>query len=390
MLDFFLFHYLFGFLRFRASGGFPARFLNLCDSENLRVWNLRQDTSGVTALVALRDYRRLHRVARQAGMTVCCLEKHGLPFLLRRNRTRLGLPVGVLCCAVLAVVCSGFLWSVETTGGKQVSEMQILAAAANLGLFPGAKKPEENGELLAIRLQEELDGALSWAAVNLIGTRCVIEVRDAETQTTLPDPPYGAPADLVADFDGQILSREVHSCIRANEVGNGVNNGDLLISGTREDREGKPYYYEARGIVTALHEDSRTMQGALHPLLRSPRAVCRVPVLHLWHLSLPLGLFPHGKDYTAFSNTSALQLHGVKLPFSIETRTRVYWTARTADGLPLLFDMFVHACDEAYCRTRVLSGDVTVYTSDRICNIQQRSRVIDFMGVPRPLQHKED
>ena len=390
MLDFPLLRYLFGFVRFRVSGGFPARFLNLCESESLRVWHLQKYASGVTALVACRDYRRLHLAARQAGMTVCCLEKHGLPFWLRQHRSRAGLLVGGVCFAILAVLCSGFVWSVETTGAQQVSTADILAAAAKIGLFPGAGKPDENGEVLAIRLQEEMDGALSWAAVNLIGSRCVIEVRDAEKQTTLPDPPFGAPSDLVADFDGQILSMEVHSGIRANAVGNGVKKGDLLISGTRTDREGNPYYYDARGVVTALHDDQRMMQGTLRPQLLVPRAVCRVRVLHLWHLSLPLGLFPFGKTYTAYSDRAFLTLHGVTLPFSLETRTRIYWTPQTADGTALLFDAFVSSCNKAFRRTRVLSGEVTVATKNDRCTVSQHSRVIDFMGVSRPLQAKED
>ena len=320
MLEFPLLRWLFGVLLFRATGGFPARFLNLCDSENLRVWHLRQDKGGVSALVSPRDYRRLRLAARKAGMTVRCLEKRGLPFFLHQHRNRAGLLAGAVVCAVLAVFCSGFLWTVETTGNERVSDSEILAAAAKIGLYPGAKKPKDNGEVLAIRLQQELDGALSWAAVNLIGSRCVIEVRDAERQTTLPDPPYGAPADLVADFDGQILSLEVHSGVKANEVGNGVKKGDLLISGTRKDREGKPYYYEARGVVTALHNDRRSMEGALRPALYAPRAVRRVCVLHLWHLSIPLGLFPRGKDSRQSDCIENLPL--------VQIRTR---TSRTED-----------------------------------------------------------
>ncbi len=390
MLEFPLLRWLFGVLLFRATGGFPARFLNLCDSENLRVWHLRQDKGGVSALVSPRDYRRLRLAARKAGMTVRCLEKRGLPFFLHQHRNRAGLLAGAVVCAVLAVFCSGFLWTVETTGNERVSDSEILAAAAKIGLYPGAKKPKDNGEVLAIRLQQELDGALSWAAVNLIGSRCVIEVRDAERQTTLPDPPYGAPADLVADFDGQILSLEVHSGVKANEVGNGVKKGDLLISGTRKDREGKPYYYEARGVVTALHNDRRSMEGALRPALYAPRAVRRVSVLHLWHLSIPLGLFPRGKDYTAYSHTSALTLRGVKLPFALETKTRIYWAKQPADGTALLFDSFVLSCADTYRNTRVLSGEVTVQTKGESCTVIQQSRVIDFMGVSRVLQAKED
>ena len=70
MLDYPLLRYLFGCVRFRVSGGFAARFMNLCDSEHLHVWHLQQDASGVASSVAVRDYRRLRVIARRAGMTL--------------------------------------------------------------------------------------------------------------------------------------------------------------------------------------------------------------------------------------------------------------------------------------------------------------------------------
>ncbi len=385
MLSVLVLRWLFGVLRVRATGGFAARFLNLCDSMRLHVWDLQMDAGGVSASVAPRDYRKLRAAAKKAGMRLRCEEKRGLPFFLRRNRARWGLLFGAAACVCLAVFTSGFLWTVETTGAEQTPAADILAAAARIGLAPGKRKPKQNGEDLAIVLQREMDGALSWAAVNMVGSRVVIEARDAEKQETLPDAPFGEPCDLVADFDGLLLSLEVHSGIRANKVGNGVKKGDLLIRGTRTDREGKPYYYEARGVVTALHEDVRTMRFPMQTTLEHVYAVRRVPVLHLWHLTLPLGFFPRGGTYTACSRTRSATINGVCLPFALEWRTRYYWAPRAAGDVPLAFDSFVLSLSDAYRNTRLVSGNVTAETADGLCTLTQRSRVIDYMGVKRPI-----
>lgn len=381
---------LHGAVRFRAAGGFSARFLNLCESGGFRVWDLRQDEAGVTGYVSPRDYRALRLAARSAGMRLCTTEKHGLPFLLRRYRNRVGLAVGAAICVLLAVFCSGFLWSVDTTGAETIGKAEILAAAGQLGLYPGARKPKARGEALASSLVQQLDDRLSWAAVNIIGTRAMLEVREAEREQPETDPPWGDPCDLVADFSGELLSIEVFSGRKANREGNGVKTGDLLISGVREDSEGKRYLYEARGVVTALHDDVRTLSSPGTGDVRTVRAVRAVPVLHLWHLSLPLWFFPLGKDYTAFSETRSAVLRGVTLPFSLETKTRVYWQTRQTDLTPLLYDSFVCALNDAYLRSRLLSGDVRVETENDVCRVTQRSQLIDFMGVKRPLQTKVD
>lgn len=379
-----------GAVRFCASGGFPARFLNLCESGGFHVWDLRQDETGVTGFVAPSDYLSLRRAAKSAGMRLCASEKRGLPFFLRRHRARIGLPIGAAVCVVLAVFCSGFLWSVETTGNETLGEAEILAAAAQLGLYPGAKKPQERGEALAAALVNALGGKLDWAAVNIIGTRVMLEVRETATDPPETDPPYGDPCDIVADFSGELLSIEVFSGAKANHEGNGVKTGDLLISGVRRDREGKPYYYEARGIVTALHDDLRTSVLPRADTVKAVKTVHTVPVLHLWHLSLPLWFFPRGGDYTAFSDTKSASLRGVTLPFSLERKTRVYWQPRQTDLVPLHFDAFVCALNDAYLQTLLLSGEVRVQTDDDAIRLTQQSRVIDFMGVPRPIRITDD
>ena len=378
-----------GAVRFRASGGFPARFLNLCESGNLHVWHLRPDETGVTAFAFAGDYRALRLAAKRAGMRLSALEKYGLPFFKRRYRARIGLLVGAVSCVLLAVFCSGFLWSVDTAGAETLGKAEILAAAAQVGLYPGAKKPQEKGASLAAALVQALDGKLSWAAVNIIGSRAMIEVREQTNAQPATEPPYGAPCDIVADFSGQLLSIEVFSGQKANREGNGVKAGDLLITGVRRDREGKPYYYEARGVVTALHDDVRELLLPQTDDVKAIKAVRTVPVLHLWHLSLPLGFFPRGGDYTACSETRHAALCGVTLPFSLETRTRYYWETRPAGLAPLLFDSFVLSLNDAYLRSLLLSGDVRVESDGELCRVTQRSRLIDFMGVRRPLQQKD-
>ncbi len=382
--------FLRGAVRFHAAGGFPARFLNLCESGKLRVWDLRQDETGVSGFVSPGDYRKLRLAAKSAGMRLYSAEKRGLPFYRQRCRARLGLFAGAAVCLLLAVFCSGFLWSVDTTGAETLGKPEILAAAAEIGLYPGAKKPKERGEILAAALVKQLDGKLRWAAVNIIGSRVMLEVREQSDIQPETDPPYGDPCDLVADFSGQLLSIEVFSGRKANQEGNGVKTGDLLISGVREDREGKRHYYEARGVVTALYDDVRELCAARTGDVKTARAVRRVPVLRLWHLALPLWFFPRGGDYTAFSATRSVCLRGVVLPFSLETKTRVYWTTQSADCVPLLFDTFVLSQNDAYRSSLLLAGDVSLQNEGDLCRVTQRSRLISFMGVQRPLEPKND
>ena len=225
-----LFRLLFGYVRFCAYGGFAERFVNLCDLQKVKVRSLSFNEERLEGFVTARDYKKLRPVAKRSGMRLSCLSKHGLPFFLFRNRNRVGLAIGAAFFAVFMCIMSLFLWSVDTVGSERLSREEILSVAKSFGLREGAFIPKIDVHELSDSMITEMNGKLLWAAVNISGCRAVIEVRDyiqkPESKT------YGEPCNIVADFDGLLLSLQVYNGTKANREGNGVKKGDLLISGS--------------------------------------------------------------------------------------------------------------------------------------------------------------
>ena len=86
MLFVHLIRFLCGYVRFRATGGFPERFINLCSRENIPLWDISGGKEVLYAKTTIRGYHRLRSCARKSGMRPRVSERYGLPFLLHRHR----------------------------------------------------------------------------------------------------------------------------------------------------------------------------------------------------------------------------------------------------------------------------------------------------------------
>lgn len=379
-----------GYVKFSAVGGFGERFVNLCEQRRLLVRSLTFEEESLEGFVAARDYKKLRSVAKQSGMKLACISKHGLPFFLFRNSNRIGLVVGAAFFVLFMSIMSLFVWSIETVGSENISKTEILKTAEEYGLKVGCFRPTLDVHEVSDKMITRLNGRLLWAAVNVSGSRAVIEVRDyiekPESKT------YSEPCNIVADFDGLLLSLEVHNGTKANYEGNGVKKGDLLISGIMENRDLSSSFHEARGKITALHDDTITAEKKLNSDYKIFFATRDVYSIRFFHFKIPLGFFKNGGSYDEFITRSVFELGGHPMPFSVEKITRAYYALEnTATGFEKedVFDEYMRTYYEKYKNTNVLKTELSVKCDNEKIFLSAKSRCIDFMGIKQKIKFEK-
>ena len=125
--------YLFGYINFRAFGGFPDRFINLCTKEGIPLWNVRNINNNITASTTVQGYLSLHTVARKSGMRVISTDKVGLKYFLRKHKTRVGILAGLSVSVIVLSVLTQFVWSVSVVGNTTLEE-DVIKEAENKGV----------------------------------------------------------------------------------------------------------------------------------------------------------------------------------------------------------------------------------------------------------------
>ena len=83
-----LMKYFQGYVHVRLTGYAPERFLNLCGSHDILIWNLKPDENGYTFCISVKGFRRLKPILKKTRTTIRILHRVGAPFATFRYRKR--------------------------------------------------------------------------------------------------------------------------------------------------------------------------------------------------------------------------------------------------------------------------------------------------------------
>ncbi len=238
-----------GYVRFTAEGGFPERFLSEATAAGLQLTDTVRQGERFAAACPAGQYRRLRPLARRACMRLRVTHKSGLYFRLFPYRKRAGLPIGLLLGALLLYVLSGRIWVVTVQSEVPVDEAAILTAVAEKGVYVGCRMDAVDMQALRIEALSKLEN-LVYVSVN--PSSCVARVA---VSTRAPTPTiqdfHSGYSNLIAARDGRIVKAEIYSGQGTVQVGDGVTQGMLLVSGTVESGAGNLHLRRAAGRVIA-------------------------------------------------------------------------------------------------------------------------------------------
>ncbi|MCL6549334.1 MAG: sporulation protein YqfD, partial [Alicyclobacillus sp.] len=131
-------HAWFGSLHLELRGDRVADVLALLSRQGTALHHVRVRGGRCTLVVGLRDFPALLRVCRRCRVRIRILERSGLPFALRKLRRRPSFVAGFGMFIVLLSVAGSVIWQVDVEGVDEDVRVQVLQAARDSGLYPGA------------------------------------------------------------------------------------------------------------------------------------------------------------------------------------------------------------------------------------------------------------
>ena len=153
--------YIFGYINFKAYGGLADRFLNLCTREKIPLWNIKNINGNIFATTTVSGYLLLKSPAKKSGMKLLSLEKKGLKFFLKNNKSKLGILVGLVAFFCVITVLSQFIWSVSVVGNTTLENDYLLSAFEKYGVKVGARISQIDAKEAAQNVVAEIPN-LSW------------------------------------------------------------------------------------------------------------------------------------------------------------------------------------------------------------------------------------
>ncbi len=295
------FNFICGYLIITVTGAYPERFLNVCKSRHILIWDVFTCSSQMMRCsISLRGFRLLRPIARKTGVHIKIIEKRGFPILFSRLKKRMWFLVGFALCLCLMIILNQFIWKLEITGCENVSAAYVKEKLTECGLTEGAFRPYINEKKLQTKMLIKTP-ELAWLWVDKSGSKVTVQVKERVLPPQMYDPT--AFCNLIAAKDGVIDSMIVRNGEPMVSLGDTVSKGDLLVSGLIVSDKGiPPRQIQSDGEIYARVWYEKTKAFSLFsPQKKETGKKEKKYTLHLFGWHIPL--FRHSApDYAEFSS----------------------------------------------------------------------------------------
>jgi len=197
-----LINYILGYVNIEVEGFYIERFMNICISKRIFLWNINRKKSSIMSVsIGIQDFKAIREIAKKSQCKIKINEKKGLPFIFNRYKKRKIFLIMLLIIIAIVYILSNFIWNIEISGLSKISEEEIYKALENSGLKIGVKKNGLDTKEIVnnIRLERE---DIAWIGIEVQGTNAKVNVVEAtEKPEIIDEQDY---CNIVADKKGVI------------------------------------------------------------------------------------------------------------------------------------------------------------------------------------------
>ena len=301
-----------GYVEFCAEGGFPERFINLCNIRGINLWNVKNDGVKVVAFTTEREFEELKIPAENSGMALKIIKSRGLKTFAKRHKWRCGAVLGIVLAFCFWIFMSGYIWEIEILETDGVNVEDFTESLADLGVKIGARK----SKIDIIQVQNQLMNEYSqllWVSLNIFGGKVQVEMSEFVEQKEIID--TKTPVNIVAKKKGEIVLVKGYNGVNAVKEGDNVTKGTLLISGVVRNFDGSEYFTHAKGEIFAKTKNKEKIICPYKNTLSVTSQKGNRYFLYVFSLRIPLGLKTKGEFLT--ESNKLLKSGETILPFGI-------------------------------------------------------------------------
>lgn len=315
----YLYRFFCGILELEFSGIYPEKILNLCSKNRIGVWNVHFCEQKIRLFITVRDFRKLPRILKKSGIKLHILEKKGFPFFIDRYKKRFGIFVGIILFFAVLQFMSGFIWIIDVSGNKVVSDTQILSVCDELGIKIGAKRSKIDTKNMAQDLLLKTDG-LSWGSLNIEGCKLTVNV----TEITPKTEDNSIATNLKANADGIIEKIDVTSGNCVVKVGDVVKKGDVLVSGIIESAVETKFVHSSGSILAKTEQTVALSEPFIKEVEYSTGKMTKKSVLQIFNLKIPLYIGKEKGDFNTELKKQNFKLFSQSMPINLYTKKFIF------------------------------------------------------------------
>ena len=256
-----LLQYVSGYVNIKIEGYYIERFINICTTKQILLWNLkREDSITLHASVEVKSFKELRQICKKTKCKMKIEGKKGLPFTIKKYKKRKVFILFLILIIVGIITLSRFIWNIEVTGNEKINTEEILALVEEEGLSIGKLKGGIDTKEIINKIRLERDD-VAWVGIIIKGTNAVIEIVEADKKPDIVDEEEYC--NIVADKDAIITKVSAQNGTPIVKEGDVITKGDVIIEGKMEGKYTDPQYVHAQGEIQAKVWYTSTQKVAL-------------------------------------------------------------------------------------------------------------------------------
>lgn len=330
-----------GYVKFSLIGTECEEFLSDSLNAGLKIYDVENDEGIIYAKTSPSQYFVLARMTRSFNVQMRIREKRGFWFRAYRYRNRYGLVIGALAYGLILLLCSGIVWDITITGNERISDESILEFLMENGIYPGVSRKELDTTVTELSALLNFDD-LAWISIENEGSRVNVKLNEriANAENGLS---ISTPCNIVASHNGIITEAEVYRGTMLYEIGSGVAEGDIIVSGIVNDGSGNISINHADAKIIAEYEEEVSFYQQFNTVEKvKTDETYTNEYFKLFGFTFPQKNERYTDGYTYISNSYEVRLFGIKMPWTrviVEgTRMKEVEVARTVNDVKRLLE----------------------------------------------------
>ncbi len=314
--------YILGYVNIEVEGYFIERFINICNSKKIFLWNMKRKHSTIIRLnIGIRDFKRIKEVAKKTKCRVKIQKKRGIPFILHKYKKRKIFAIFFILLIIAVIALSNFIWNIEVTGNNKISTEEIIKDLADDNFKIGTSKTNLNTKNIIDKIRLKRSD-LAWMGIEIKGTNAVVKIVEADLKPDIiKEEEY---CNIVATKDAMIVKINAQNGTAVVKEGDIVTKGTVLIQGWLEGQFTGIRYVHANGEVQAKVWYSQKVSVPLKQSkkIKTGKEENKYSVkINNFEINLPKGV-PKFQNYDTIETSKKLKLFSdFYLPIEINQKT---------------------------------------------------------------------
>ena len=254
-----LLSYICGYVNISVEGYFIERFINMCISKGILLWNIKREKSTyLQANISIKDFKRIKQVSRKTKCKISIKDKKGIPFLLNKYRKRKMFGIALLIIIIAIMGTSRFIWNIEIIGNERIDTNELLNELNERGIVVGAKKSKLDTDEIIRKIRLDRND-IAWMSIDLNGTNAIVKiVENTEKPEIVNENEY---CNIVSNKSGVITKINAKTGTSLVKEGDVVTEGMILVGGWMEGKYTGIRYVHSEAEIEARvwYEASQTM-----------------------------------------------------------------------------------------------------------------------------------